>query len=91
MHKSQRLRDAVMDLYKELQDAGIEVLLDDRKERPGVMFSDAELIGIPYRLTFGERGLDAGTIEYRSRTDSENSDILLKDVVGFIKEQLAKN
>jgi prolyl-tRNA synthetase len=91
MHKSQRLRDAVMDLYKELQDAGIEVLLDDRKERPGVMFSDAELIGIPYRLTFGERGLDAGTIEYRSRTDSENSDILLTDVVGLIKEQLAKN
>jgi len=91
MHKSQRLRDAVMDLYKELQDAGIEVLLDDRKERPGVMFSDAELIGIPYRLTFGERGLDAGTIEYRSRTDSENSDILLTNVVGFIKEQLAKN
>ena len=91
MHKSQRLRYAVMDLYKELQDAVIEVLLDDRKERPGVMFSDAELIGIPYRLTFGERGLDAGTIEYRSRTDRENSDILLTDVVGLIKEQLAKN
>ncbi len=91
MHKSQRLRDAVMALYKELQDAGIEVLLDDRKERPGVMFSDAELIGIPHRLTFGERGLDAGTIEYRSRTDSENSDILLTEVLGYIKEQLANN
>ncbi|MFB3069672.1 MAG: YebC/PmpR family DNA-binding transcriptional regulator, partial [Gemmatimonadales bacterium] len=51
MHKSQRLRDAVMKLYEELQGAGIEVLLDDRRERPGVMFSDAELIGIPYRLT----------------------------------------
>ncbi len=91
MHKSQRLRDAVMDLYKELQDAGIEVLLDDRKERPGVMFSDAELIGIPHRLTFGERGLDAGTIEYRSRIDNENSELSLTDVVGFIKEQLANN
>ncbi len=91
MHKSQRLRDAVMDLYNELQDAGIEVLLDDRKERPGVMFSDAELIGIPHRLTFGERGLDAGTIEYRSRTDSENSELSLADVVGFIKEHLANN
>lgn len=91
MHKSQRLRDAVMGLYNELQDAGIEVLLDDRKERPGVMFSDAELIGIPHRLTFGERGLDAGTIEYRSRTGSENSELSLADVVGFIKEQMANN
>jgi len=89
MHKSQRLRDAVMGLYQELQDAGIEVLLDDRKERPGVMFSDAELIGIPHRLTFGERGLDAGTIEYRSRTDSENTDIQLSEVTDFIKSQLA--
>ncbi len=89
MHKSQRLRDAVMGLYQELQDAGIEVLLDDRKERPGVMFSDAELIGIPHRLTFGERGLDAGTIEYRSRTDSENTDIQLSEVTDFIKNQLA--
>jgi prolyl-tRNA synthetase len=88
MHKSQRLRDAVMDLYQELQDAGIEVLLDDRKERPGVMFSDAELIGIPQRLTFGERGLDAGTIEYRSRTDSENTDIQLSEVTNFIKSQM---
>jgi prolyl-tRNA synthetase len=88
MHKSQRLRDAVMGLYQELQDAGIEVLLDDRKERPGVMFSDAELIGIPHRLTFGERGLDAGTIEYRTRTDSENTDIQLSEVTDFIKSQL---
>jgi prolyl-tRNA synthetase len=91
MHKSQRLRDAVMKLYEELQDAGIEVLLDDRKERPGVMFSDAELIGIPHRLTFGERGLDAGTIEYRTRKDSENTDIQLDDVTNFIKSQLAES
>ena len=91
MHKSQRLRDAVMDLYKELQDAGLEVLLDDRKERPGVMFSDAELIGIPYRLTFGERGLDAGTIEYRSRKESENTDVLLTEITEFIKNKLVTN
>jgi prolyl-tRNA synthetase len=90
MHKSQRLRDAVMELYQELKDAGIEILLDDRKERPGVMFSDAELIGIPHRLTFGERGLDAGTIEYRSRTDSENTDIQLSEVTNFIKSQLTE-
>jgi prolyl-tRNA synthetase len=89
MHKSQRLRDAVMSLYQELQVAGIEVLLDDRKERPGVMFSDAELIGIPHRLTFGERGLDAGTIEYRSRKDSENTDIPLAEVTEFIKKTIS--
>lgn len=91
MHKSQRLRDAVMDLYEELQAAGIEVLLDDRKERPGVMFSDAELIGIPHRLTFGERGLDAGSIEYRTRKASENTDIPLAGITEFIKNQLAIN
>ena len=91
MHKSRRLRDAVMKLYEELQDAGIEVLLDDRKERPGVMFSDAELIGIPHRLTFGERGLDAGTIEYRSRKDSENSEISLAKVIGFLTSQLVNH
>ncbi len=90
MHKSQRLRDAVMELYEELKAAGLEVLLDDRKERPGVMFSDAELIGIPHRLSFGERGLDAGTIEYRSRKESENSDIPISEVVGFIKDQFSK-
>ena len=90
MHKSQRLRDAVMDLYQKLQDAGLEVLLDDRKERPGVMFSDAELIGIPHRLTCGERGLDAGTIEYRSRKESENSDVPISEVAGFIKDQFSK-
>ena len=90
MHKSQRLRDAVMELYEELKAAGLEVLLDDRKERPGVMFSDAELIGIPHRLTFGERGLDAGTIEYRSRKESENSDIPISEVAGFIKDQFSK-
>jgi prolyl-tRNA synthetase len=90
MHKSQRLRDAVMELYEELKAAGVEVLLDDRKERPGVMFSDAELIGIPHRLTFGERGLDAGTIEYRSRKESENSDIPISEVAGFIKGQFSK-
>ena len=67
MHKSQRVRDAVDKLYNELTSAGLEVILDDRKERPGVMFADMELIGIPHRLVLGERGLDAGNIEYKSR------------------------
>lgn len=88
MHKSERLRTAVMKLYQELLVAGIEVILDDRKERPGVMFADMELIGIPHRLTFSESGLDAETIEYKSRTDSESKDIKLDEVVRFIKEYL---
>src|SRR5690606_29032050 len=88
MHKSERLRAAVMKLYEELLDAGIEVLLDDRKERPGVMFADMELIGIPHRITFSESGLDAETVEYKSRTDKENRNIKLIDTVKFISEQI---
>lgn len=88
MHKSQRLRDAVMSLYEELKSEGLEVLLDDRKERPGVMFSDAELIGIPHRLTFSEKGLDAGTIEYRARTDVKNQDVPLQGITDFIKNKI---
>ncbi len=88
MHKSERLRAAVMKLYQEMLNAGIEVILDDRKERPGVMFADMELIGIPHRLTFSESGLDAETIEYKSRTDKENQDVRLGEAVSFIKERL---
>ena len=85
MHKSQRLREAVEKLYDELVAAEIEVLLDDRKERPGVMFADAELIGIPHRLTFSEKGLDAGTIEYKARAANENQDVQLSNIVQFLK------
>lgn len=67
LHKSPRVAEAAESLYKELQSMGIDVLFDDRNERPGVMFADAELIGIPHRLVIGERGLDAGTIEYKHR------------------------
>ncbi|MCK5478929.1 MAG: proline--tRNA ligase [Methylococcales bacterium] len=88
MHKSERLRTAVDELYQQLQDAGIEVLLDDRKVRAGFMFSDMELIGIPHRLVLGDRGLDSGNIEYRARTDSESRDIALDEIVEFIKKQI---
>ena len=91
MHKSQRLRESVMKLYNELLDASVEVLLDDRKERPGIMFADAELIGIPHRLTFGEKGLDNGTIEYKSRTDTENREIKIDEVVNYIGDILSAN
>ncbi len=88
MHKSQRLREAVEDLYKELIDAGIEVLFDDRPVRPGVMFADMDLIGLPHRLVLGERGLDAGKAEYKARRDAKSMDIPLAEAVNFLRAQL---
>lgn len=73
--KSYRVREAIEKLYQECLDAGINVAIDDRGLRPGPMFADAELIGIPHRVVVGERGLDAGTLEYKGRSDKESSDI----------------
>ena len=70
--KSPRTLEAAEALYAELQAAGYDVLLDDRNERPGVKFSDLELTGIPHRIVIGEKGLDAGTFEYKGRTDAES-------------------
>jgi prolyl-tRNA synthetase len=84
MHKSERLASAVDELYTALVEAGVEVLLDDRKERPGVIFADLELIGIPHRLALGDRGLDKGIIEYRARTSEETEEILLSEIVEFV-------
>ena len=86
--KSHRVREAADALYADLLAAGVEVLYDDRDLRPGVMFTDMELIGIPHRVVIGERGLDNGTLEYRYRTDAENSDIPLDGAVATILEKL---
>ena len=91
MHKSIRLREAVMSFYDELVANNIDVLLDDRQERPGVMFSDIELIGIPHRFVFSEKGLDTGEIEYKARRDTENKNIQIKKAVAFIKEKTNYN
>jgi prolyl-tRNA synthetase len=74
-------------LYAELQAAGIDVLLDDRNVRPGFMFADMELIGIPHRIVVGEKSLDEGKVEYRGRRESENSFIPLEEIVGFIQDR----
>ena len=87
--KSHRVREAADALYRDLLEAGVEVLYDDRNVRPGVMFNDMELIGVPHRLVVGERGLDNGMLEYRRRTDSENSEIPLENAVQTILEKLA--
>jgi prolyl-tRNA synthetase len=86
--KSYRVREAADALYAELTAAGIEVLYDDRDIRPGVMFNDMELIGIPHRLVIGERGLDKGTVEYRKRTATENEDLPLDSIVATLLERL---
>ena len=85
MHKSVRLREAAEGLYARLAAAGIEVLFDDRQVRPGVMFADSELTGIPHRIVIGDRGLDAGTVEYRHRRDSENTVVALEDIVAHMQ------
>jgi len=78
--RSQRVREASLKLYRDLCERGVEVLLDDRDLRPGVKFADAELIGIPHRIVLGERGLDAGKLEYRHRRSNDNEDIALDEV-----------
>jgi prolyl-tRNA synthetase len=82
-HKSEAVRKAADTLYMEFEEAGIEVLLDDRDERPGVMLADAELIGIPHRITIGDRGLKNGMIEYLNRRESAAKEMPLKEVSDF--------
>jgi prolyl-tRNA synthetase len=71
-----------------LQTAGIEVLLDDRDERPGVMFADMELIGIPHRIVIGERGLKDGMLEYQGRRDAAAQAIPLQNALGLVQSKL---
>jgi prolyl-tRNA synthetase len=87
--KSHRVREAAEKLYEELVKAGVEVLLDDRNVRPGVMFKDMELIGIPHRVVIGERGIDEGKLEYRARTATENETISLDNAADEILLKLA--
>ena len=89
--KSYRVKEAAEKLYAEMLEAGIEVLYDDRDVRPGVMFNDMELIGIPHRIVIGERGLDKSLLEYRKRTASENEDLPLDGAVETILNLLARN
>jgi prolyl-tRNA synthetase len=88
MHTSQRLQEAAENLYAELHAVGVDVLFDDRKARPGVMFADMELIGIPHRIVVSDRGLDAGKVEYKGRRDLESQEIPLGQVVAFLRERL---
>lgn len=85
MHKSHRVTDIAEKLYQDLADAGIEVMFDDRKERPGVMFADMELIGIPHTIVIGDRNIDNGMFEYKNRRTGEKQDVPMDQIVEFIK------
>jgi prolyl-tRNA synthetase len=82
--KSEQVRAKSDELYHALRQAGIEVLLDDRKERPGVKFADMELIGLPHRLVISDRGLKNGTLEYKGRRDAESQDIAADTALEFL-------
>lgn len=89
MHKSERVREAAEKLYADLSAAGIDVLFDDRKERPGVMFSDIELVGVPHTVVIGERSMDNGVFEYKHRREGEKVPFAIDDALTFIQSKLS--
>jgi len=84
MHKSFRVKDVSEELYQTLKAKGIDVILDDRKERPGVMFADMELIGVPHQIVIGDRNLDAEEVEYKNRRTGEKQMLKTSEIVDFL-------
>jgi len=85
--KSDAVRDAATKLYEDLLAAGIDAMLDDRDERPGVMFADWELIGVPHRVTVGDRGLKEGMVEYQHRRDKEATKVRLAEIATYVRQK----
>jgi prolyl-tRNA synthetase len=75
-------------VYSELLGSGVDVILDDRSERPGVKFADSELVGIPYRVTIGPRGVESGVVELTTRSDLSTGEVSLDSIVGDLVEQV---
>jgi hypothetical protein len=90
LHKSEAVRAAAESLYAAMKAAGIDVLLDDRDERPGAMFADMELIGVPHRIVLGDRGLAKGECEYKGRRDAQPSMIPLDGALAFVMGRLGR-
>jgi prolyl-tRNA synthetase len=90
MGKNARVREVAQALHDELTACGIEVLLDDRDERPGIMFADMELIGIPHRVVVGERGLKDGNVEYQPRTETKGQSVAVTEAVKFLTMRLSE-
>ena len=89
--KSGRVRKAADELYAKLIEAGVDVLLDDRGERPGIMFADMELIGIPHRIIVGDKSLDNNVYEYKSRSGSASEEVPVEQITDFIVNKLNSN
>lgn len=90
MDKSEAVAAAAETMYSDLKAAGVNVAMDDRKERPGVKFADCELMGIPLRVTIGERSLNEGVVEVQARRDSKTTNIAVESAVAFVTEAVAK-
>ncbi|WP_312486342.1 proline--tRNA ligase [Massilia timonae] len=90
LDRSEMVKEATEKLYAEMQAAGIDVIVDDRGLRPGAMFADWELIGVPHRVVIGERGLKEGNLEYQGRRDEAASSVPVAEMVAFIKGKLGK-
>jgi prolyl-tRNA synthetase len=90
MDKNEQVKQVAEQLYQALLAAGVDVLLDDRGERPGVMFADMELIGVPQRIVIGERGLQNNMVEYQARTEAESVQVAVTDIVDFVLQKLKK-
>jgi prolyl-tRNA synthetase len=90
MDRSEMVKTEVDKLYDALMAAGVDVIVDDRGLRPGAMFADWELIGVPHRVVIGERGLKEGNLEYQGRRDAEATNVPVADMVAFIKGKLAQ-
>ena len=88
MHKSESVQAFAEDLYRTLLAQGVEVIFDDRKERPGVMFADMELIGVPHMVVIGEKNLANGEIEYKNRRSGEKQMIAKAQLIDFLKSQI---
>lgn len=90
MHKSFRVKDLAESLYNSLRSKGIDVIMDDRKERPGVMFADMELIGVPHTVVIGDRNLDSDEIEYKNRRNGEKQMIKTGEIEDFLLAQIKR-
>ncbi len=88
MDRSAEVKAAAEQLYADLMAAGVDVILDDRGERPGAMFADWELIGVPHRVTIGDKGLKDGLVEYQNRRDPEATKVPAAEVLAFVKTKL---
>jgi prolyl-tRNA synthetase len=90
-YKDKTIREAADKLYVDLQEAGIDVLLDDRDERPGVKFKDADLVGIPLRVTIGPKTLEKGRVELRRRREGQTDEVPLGDVINKINSIISQS